>query len=284
MNPFNLLPLRVHCWGGLGSQLYALSTVFDLRRRFPQRKIKLVLHTSGVTKRESELELDFIQPLSIEIIQVNDFVKGEFIEKVPSTSFRIVFKSILKSLIFGAGIFSTANNDLEFGNIRSWTLSIRGHYFDRTVSIRFYEYLLRSMNITKNSEVSNKYSIAIHYRTGDLINLSQKSIIPASKVTDQIKLISENHDNPIVTVYTESVDEVKNMLSKSSLPCEFTVVNAPTIEVIRLCAGADYFIGTNSKISLWIANIRRYRGNFNESILAEFGGRLFMPPGSSAVS
>ena len=50
------LTLRVHCWGGLGSQLFALAHAYELRKKFPKRKIMLFLHTSGVSERFSELD------------------------------------------------------------------------------------------------------------------------------------------------------------------------------------------------------------------------------------
>ena len=71
MKYFSFIPIRVHCWGGLGSQLYALSTAYDLKIKYPKRKIKLVLHTGGVTKRVSEL--DFIPTSDFDLIQINDF-------------------------------------------------------------------------------------------------------------------------------------------------------------------------------------------------------------------
>ena len=71
MKFFSCIPLRVHCWGGLGSQLYALAVAYDLQRKYPKRKIKLLLHTGGVTKRVSEL--DFIDSIGFEIIQISDF-------------------------------------------------------------------------------------------------------------------------------------------------------------------------------------------------------------------
>ena len=50
-----LLPsLEIHIWGGLGSQLYALS--LGLRNDFEKRRVVLVFHNSGVTKRNREAQ------------------------------------------------------------------------------------------------------------------------------------------------------------------------------------------------------------------------------------
>ena len=52
-------------WGGLGSQLFGVSLVHSLKKRFPNRSIITVLHSSGVTRRDPEIiklfpELDFV--------------------------------------------------------------------------------------------------------------------------------------------------------------------------------------------------------------------------------
>ena len=70
------LTLRVHCWGGLGSQLFALAHAYELRRKFPNRKILLLLHTSGETERYSEL--GFLGNSEFKIQQVKDFKKSSF--------------------------------------------------------------------------------------------------------------------------------------------------------------------------------------------------------------
>jgi hypothetical protein len=50
------MKLRVHSWGGLGSQLFVLAFIYDLRKKFPKKKILLVHHTSGVSRRLFELD------------------------------------------------------------------------------------------------------------------------------------------------------------------------------------------------------------------------------------
>ena len=65
------MPIRIHCWGGLGSQLYAWALFERLSIRFPKRKLRLVLHTSGVTRRASDLNDLFSVD---ELITLDDFV------------------------------------------------------------------------------------------------------------------------------------------------------------------------------------------------------------------
>ena len=44
-------PIKIHCWGGLGSQLYALALAIDLKHRFYTRKIDTKTHQFNIIKR-----------------------------------------------------------------------------------------------------------------------------------------------------------------------------------------------------------------------------------------
>ena len=72
-NYFNL-PISIHCWGGLGSQLFTWAMAEKIAKEYPRRKIKLVLHSSGVTKRDSSV--DFLSQ-KYQIVNINDFQKNE---------------------------------------------------------------------------------------------------------------------------------------------------------------------------------------------------------------
>ena len=63
--------LRIHSWGGLGSQLFALSLIFDLVRKFPKKRIELIHHTAGVTRRL--FEVDFMLNSKTELVVKDDF-------------------------------------------------------------------------------------------------------------------------------------------------------------------------------------------------------------------
>ncbi len=46
-------PSELHCWGGLGSQLYALSYLLELKSQKIDRDIVLIFHTGGVALRDA---------------------------------------------------------------------------------------------------------------------------------------------------------------------------------------------------------------------------------------
>ena len=273
MKLFSYIPIRVHCWGGLGSQLYALSLAYDLQIKFPKRKIRLLLHTSGVTKRVSEL--DFIHNIDFETIQINDFQIQDEECNNHGKSIRIRFKgTVIKILSFFKFIVS-ANSNSDFDNVYPWTISTRGHYFNREVSIDFYKYLLRHIGFKEKPTIRSQFEIAIHYRMGDLLALTEKSISPANKIIDAIRQAKKNHNNVKINVYSDSPQIAKETLLSAGLTDEFMVSDRSTIDMIRACVYASYFIGTGSKVSLWIVNIRRYMGEVNNNYLEGFDDVLY---------
>jgi hypothetical protein len=273
MKFFHSFPLRVHCWGGLGSQLYALSTAHDLKVKYPIRKIKLVLHTGGVTKRLSEL--DFIRNIDFEILQINDFDMQDKGFKNQNHLIKVRLKSLLSKILYSLNFIVSANSNLDFDKVRPWTVSIRGHYFNRTVSTDFYSYLLKHIELDEKHPNLSQIKVAIHYRMGDLLTLTEKSMSPVNKIIDVIKLVQKMHSNLKIYVYSDSPQIAKKTLSNAGLTDEFVVSDLPTIDLIRACVGADFFIGTGSKVSLWIVNIRRYMGKIDDNFLEGFDDKLY---------
>lgn len=273
MKLFSCIPLRVHCWGGLGSQLYALATAHDLKLKYPKRRIKLVLHTGGVTKRVSEL--DFIPNIDFRIIQVNDYrmEDKEYGNQVKSNEVKL--KRFLIRFLYYFNFIISANSNLEFNKVRPWTVSTRGHYFNRTVSTSFYSYLLEYVKSEEKQPNRSQFEIAIHYRMGDLLTLTNKSILPADKIIAAVKQAKKSHNDLKIYVYSDSPKIAKETLFNAGLTDEFEVSNRSTIDVIRECVHANYFIGTGSKVSLWIVNIRRYMGEIDSNYLEGFDGKLF---------
>jgi hypothetical protein len=273
MKYFDYIPLKIHCWGGLGSQLYALATAYDLKIKYPKRRIKLVLHTGGVTKRLSELE--FIHNIDFEIIQIHDSqIQGkEYKNQIKSNKIRL--RIFLIKILYFFNFIVSANSNLDFDKVRPWTVSTRGHYFNRTVSTGFYSYLLKNINLEEKQLNRSQNEIAIHYRMGDLLTLAEKSISPANKIVYVVREVQKIRNNVKIYVYSDSPQIAKETLFNAGLTDEFTLKDLSTIDVIRACVGANYFIGTGSKVSLWIVNIRRYLGEINSNYLEGFDDKLY---------
>lgn len=269
-------PIRIHCWGGLGSQFYALSTAFQIKERFPKRRIILSLHTGGVTKRSSEIN-SFLNGL-FEIETIDDFTKSVHTESRKSTLRQIVqinFRLLFRKILIKTGFLTQANTEDEFRNIRPWVLSLRGHYFYRLAPSSFYSFLLEILSVYRKPKNSDDSILAVHYRMGDLLKLPEKSIFPVDKLISEVNKVTINHPNISVVVYSDSIIEVRQTLESAGFSQKFRVSDAPTPQVIGECLDADFFIGTNSKVSLWIVNLRRYLGLWDSSYIDGFKQQLY---------
>lgn len=268
----SIFSMRVHCWGGLGSQLYALATAHDLKARFPKRKIILVLHSAGVTSRSSELS--FINNLEFEIVNVNDF-KPRNKDFSSQRKRPVTFASIIKKFLILVGLVSTANSSSDYKKIKPWVISLRGHYFYRPVSPSFYSYLLNYIDKFDENMNKRKANVSLHYRMGDLLKLEEKSIVPVNRITEVVLKVLKQYDNVEFHLFSDSPKEATKLLMSAGIDVKITVHDLPAIEVIRSCYKSDFFIGTNSKISLWIVNLRRYSGISDANYLEGFDDKLY---------
>lgn len=253
------MKLRVHSWGGLGSQLFALSLLFELKKRFPTREMLLIHHTSGVSRRLFELESILDPSIKLKVIDDYKLISYDNAKTYYKSSLEIFSKKKLKSFLEKIKLSTDFDQNEDFNKIKPWTIMIRGHYSNILVSKDFYSYCINKLKYTKENTTSN--SLIIHYRLGDLINLPGKSIIPPENLIERIKLILEKENFRKILIYSDSIDEAQNsLLPLKNLFSEVEYSNEPTFEVVRNSINAKHFVGTNSKVSIWIVKIREYLG------------------------
>ena len=238
-------PINIHCWGGFGSQLYALTLALDLKTRFLNRKIKIYFHTGGVTHRDPEI-LNLIGDFPYEII--NDFgaspTNVSSIGRLRSTS-----RVVIARFFVMTGLISRGNSDSDFRKIKPWVQTIRGHYSYRSQNITTIGKIFPLTMI--NTNIDTKF-VGIQYRLGDLTLIESKSPIDSNRIA---LILNQIHDPDLsVKIYSDTPIEAKIRLSQHGI--EGITVNKNSYEtLIELCQ-ADYFIGTSSKISFWITMLR----------------------------
>lgn len=261
--------IRIHCWGGLGSQLYAWALLEDIMRDFPLRKVNLILHNSGVTKRESSINF-LAQELSLSVI--DDF-KGS--TKVASAlqrtrqrlspNVRVVVNSILRSM----GFLANANSDSEYRKIRSWTIDVRGHYSYRQISSETLTLMeMRAKRCGQKwfsdgfVQSNNPQVFRVHVRLGDLLTLKNKGPLRFEKIYSAI----DRYNTPasasrIIYVASDSPElAVDNFSKQYPFDKVIPVVEHPW-ETITVLSSSGTFIGTNSKISVWVAILKFNKDN-----------------------
>jgi hypothetical protein len=234
-------PLRIHCWGGYGSQLNALSFAIDFASRFPKRRLVLVFHTDGVTRRD--LEINDIIPEFISSEILDDFTPKEFVVN-SRTKTRKLFSEFFSYL--GIVVFSS-NNEI-FSKIKPWTLAVRSHYSHVNFSGDALDYLAKSLGLL-NLDLP-RHNLVLHYRLGDLLQL--ESILDITRKFSQDDWL----------ILTDSPSEARKLLEHISSGAKlgkFLKVNPE--KVIQFGVASETFIGTTSKLSIWIAIFRTLDGN-----------------------
>ena len=240
--------LKIHCWGGLGSQLQALSYFLVIQKKYPRRKLLLVLHSSGISERRSEIDLVSNQ---IDILIVNDFTLGHNEigkNKKYNKLFAKTLKNFVRKILDVSRIVITSENRIM--GIKPWTMSIRSSYSNINLNLDTIERLGYLFQFVP-SRSKNEF-IGVHFRQGDLSALKPKSLINPVTIVKQIEKLNfgEIRTNKVI-IYSDSEVNLEDFSSRINLACELITVD--TLTTIFELTSSKVFIGTNSKVSLWVA-------------------------------
>jgi hypothetical protein len=253
--------VQIHSWGGLGSQLHALALHLYLSRKYTNRDFLIYFHSSGVTQRFPDPE---ICKLDIKTKFIDDY----FISQNPRTIGNYSkYKTRLRGLIIqflDRWGFSIRPNDLEEVVIRPWTFEIRGHYSKIKFPLPTYQLMATMLSLYDLIELQSQ--LAIHVRAGDLLELVDKNMTPISDLMNISQ--SEGFRNSRIVVFTESTNWLAKQLAAYSLRAKPKILGpevAP-LSLMRQCISAKQFIGTNSKLSLWISVFRILSGQHQTAI------------------
>ncbi len=243
--------LQIHCWGGLGSQLFAWAVVEQCLLEKPNRKLTLVLHTSGVTQRSSELNAlaDFV-----EIVQVTDFKHNEFsIESEAKVALRGRFKKFIL-LILQKSKFVLSTEKIE--DIKPWTFQLRSHYSRRYIPTKVCESMFNRfvhMELLSNSFGGTENLVGIHYRLGDLLTLENKSYVSHEKIISVIKDLSSRHklNRCVIKIHSDSPEVASQKLSPLRENFIIQQVEQNPWETLSALLQYKSLVVTNSKIGIW---------------------------------
>lgn len=252
--------LRVHTWGGYGSQLFTAYLLLKLKQSFPDRRIRAINHTSGVTRRVTEFDFDLI---GIRVIQNEDFkikkVSDDELE-IPSKHSKHLkdyFRAYANKTLKIMKIVVDANNDKSFDSIKPWTFAIRGHYTNLRLQSDVVRDLYGTIVDSRMSSECCRSKIVIHYRLGDLISLKQKSPVNPDKIDAVLSSVFSNDHTPLLLTDSSSA-EFSTFVSKTRFlkKCEPRTLNPEN--TLLECVEAGIFIGSNAKLSLWGAIFRQF--------------------------
>lgn len=253
----SMLPaIKIHIWGGLGSQLYALALKIDLQKKFKTRKVVLVFHNSGVTRRDAELGSAFPH--------LTHSVKLDFEENLNSTAkqnarHRLRSQLIKSSrfLLFKFRFVATANTDREFTELAPWVLSLRGHYSNRALSNETLSTIADSLRVEERARILlySRFELGIHFRLGDLMKLDNKKPIAQDRLASGFNQLDQEVVSKKIVVFSDSLDQAFDLLSFIPNLCvpESTLSALDTISALN---STSKFMGTPSKITEWVVLLR----------------------------
>ncbi len=250
--PFlNKLTLKIHCWGGLGSQLLALNYYLRVQEIFPGKRVILVLHTGGITARSSEI--DFLSN-KINLLKVDDYRASSNSKQLHTNESNSFFSFINMSIIFLANFFRfMITDDRKVFKVRFWTNSVRCTY---TSSVLRKQDIVQMAGILGiDSKSSEQNFLGVHYRMGDLPTLKPSALVPLNSISIVVnELIKVGTIFDKVKIFSDSIVDNSNLQLPKQIDSEWISVN--TLQTIRELSKAKYFVGTSSKVSLWVAIFR----------------------------
>jgi hypothetical protein len=255
----------VHCWGGLGSQLHAWHLLELLKLRFPSRNFGLVFHTAGVTKRFPEIE-DFLP--SNETRRVDDYdakaPQGKGLRSHNSAPAKIV-KSFAKQFFAWIGVENNQESLNKLVRIYPWTRMIRGHYSRIPINdAALSQISSKIFDAFENQPGGNFRKLVVHLRLGDLRDLADKSPIGEESLRHVLSVLSQRAPIEQTVIHSDSPELVSSFLGSSthnSLVIRDLTVTP--LSALTEMVGADYFVGTSSKLSLWASIFRLKLGKEN---------------------
>ncbi len=254
--------IPIHVWGGLGSQLFAVALILDLKQKIFSRQLSLELHTGGVTSRLSEIDTIFPE---LQKRQIRDFADESKRSSRPDKFFPVFKLQILKIAAHVAnylGLVNRCNTDKEFQKLKPWILTIRGHYAYRSISASTLLVFSNRLTDDESSERVSKElddSLAIHYRLGDLLTLDDKNPIDVNRIGFEVQRIVDTHSPSKILCFSDTPQLASELLQSFTLGTPFESKNLPALSVINEAYRSRFFVGSNSKISFWIVCLRLFR-------------------------
>lgn len=247
--------IYVHSWGGLGSQLFAYSTAEYILQKYPKKQIRIILHSSGVTKRAPAL--DFLRA-KYQIVIKDDF-DNKSLSGVDSLKLKLRYKQVVRVILQRSYLILEGNNTIEQKKIKPWTLVLRGHYSYAEISKNTLKIMAREIEKSTKSSLRENCDktnyLGLHYRLGDLVKLDHKSYVDPDLIFNYISQITEDNEVSEIHIYSDDLDLARSLLSNKLDKLVFKNEADIWITMVNLIH-SSYFVGSNSKISIWIILFR----------------------------
>jgi hypothetical protein len=144
-------------------------------------------------------------------------------------------------------------DDRKVFKVRFWTYSIRCTYTSNILRKQDIVHMAGILGIDSKSSEQN--FLGVHYRMGDLPTLKPSALVPLNSISIVVnELIKAGAVFGKVKIYSDSIVDNSNLQLPKEI--DFEWISVETLQTIRELSKAKYFVGTNSKVSLWVAIFR----------------------------
>jgi hypothetical protein len=246
----------IHVWGGLGSQLFGISLAIELCNLFPKKETSLVFHSSGITRRNLEINLE-TAPFRI---HYRDDYAGANQSIQELVNRKVTARSLAKQALLKSGFLVEANSQLDVDEIKPWTHQYRGHYSYRYISRDNAQAILRLFEdnqiLFANTAGEYKSSLKVHFRLGDLATLKRSSLVDPQRVINLLHRLNDINLQSEVTLFSDTPFEAENLLRGGAQSIDFKTLECDAWNTIVNLTFSSTFVGTNSKLSIWAAIFR----------------------------
>ncbi len=238
--------------------MYAWALLEKLKVRFPYRRVVLVLHNSGITRRDEELS-GFHAGKSIQVKR--DFDEFDKLSKPTRKKIKDLIRGLIANFLRSLRFLATSNFEQEFLGMKPWVLSVRGHYTGLKISKDSVEAILSAIGGSnqKNDDRSRAPTLGLHFRLGDLLTLESKSPIAMSRLLIGLKMGTNVGQISTHLIFSDSPHNAKSLLYENIPEVDFQIQEADPIQTILELLNVEVFVGTPSKISEWVAIFRCHK-------------------------
>jgi len=248
-----VVPIFVHSWGGLGSQLFALAFALDLERTYPNRLVTICHHSSGVTKRE--FDLPTLDTLGIRSKFVDDFVpmvdssKADLAKhSCTETKRNSRFVANLRSVLDVLGLVITT--DPPDSLLRPWSVQVRSSYSNRRISDASLSKLV-SLLVLDDKPLRYAETFTAHLRMGDLITLTNKGPLDGNRVVGAMKRAAEENSELRILVTSDSPELISKVLDDANFFAKYDIFDGNALDTLIVLSSSRVMVASASKLSIW---------------------------------
>ena len=263
--------LRIHSWGGLGSQLFTAYLILKIKERFTGRRIKVILHSSGLTYRVPEFDFD---KLGVRTVFVDDYKeenpesKSEQTPEFLNNKIRKIITKFGLPMLRRMNLILNLDSKGSFTSVKFFTLTLRGHYTRLDIEKKYVESLYKLISEETYNSIARQFDLTIHYRLGDLLTLSQKSPIHFKRLEKLIDTYKIDSLKTIVLTDSQALD-YQDFFQGSEFFSVLSPTNVGAAHALNICIHSKFFIGTGAKLSLWASIFRSVLFNRNSYLPIE---------------